>query len=150
MSSIAEQLSPIGWQLRSGGAYGADLAFERGARHKEIHLPWDGYNNVRIGPNHIVPDPTPEMVDVAARHHPAWENLSDAVKMFMVRNTTIVLGKDLKSPVKMVICWTDGGQEIGGTSHAIRIARSYDVPVFNIALTEQQNALAKFVLQFGE
>jgi hypothetical protein len=151
MSYVAEQLSPTGWLLRSGGAYGADQAFERGAKLKEIHLPWDGYNNVRTNDRtHFTPIPTPEMVDIAARHHPAWENLSDSVRMFMVRNTTIVLGMDLASPVKMLICWTEDGKEIGGTSHAIRIARSHGIPIFNIANPQKQNALAKFVLQFGD
>lgn len=151
MTDIARQLSPTGWLLRSGAAAGADSAFERGARHKEIHLPWDGYNNVRANDTtHIVPRPTPEIADVAARYHPAWEKLSDAVKLLMCRNATIVLGTDLARHAKMVVCWTEGGKLNGGTAHGIKIAHAFDIPVFNIALPEDQVKLCKFVLQYGE
>lgn len=151
MTEIARQLSPTGWQLRSGGAMGADLAFEKGAVHKEIHLPWDGYNNARSnGTTHIVPRPTVEIADIAARYHPAWEKLNDTVKLLMCRNTTIVLGTDLASHAKMVVCWTEGGKLIGGTSHAMRVADAFGIPVFNIALPEDQVKLCKFVLQFGD
>lgn len=158
MTDIARQLSPTGWLLRSGGAAGADLAFERGAVHKQIHLPWDGYNNTREnGTTHIVPDLNKEtnplatqIVDIAARHHPAWDKLSDTVRLFMCRNTTIVLGMDLASYAKMVVCWTENGKLIGGTAHGIKIAHAFDIPVFNIALQEDQVKLCKFVLQYGE
>lgn len=151
MTDIARQLSPTGWLLRSGAAAGADLAFERGAVHKQIHLPWDGYNNTREnGVTHIVPRPSVEIADVASRYHPAWERLTDTVKLLMCRNTTIVLGTDLASHAKMVVCWTEGGKLLGGTAHGIKIAHAFDIPVFNIALVEDQVKLCKFVLQYGE
>lgn len=157
MRQIAEQLSPVGWQLRSGHADGADKAFERGAVHKEIHLPWDGYNNMRSDDQtYFTPVPTPEMVDIAARNHPNWKNLGFPIKAFMVRNTTILLGLDLKTPVKMVICWTDRGREEGGTSHAIRVARDPQIiekvgnpiPVFNLAKPDDVTSLVKFVTAY--
>lgn len=151
MRSVAEQLSPTGWLLRSGGAIGADTAFERGAAHKEIHLPWDGYNNRREdGSSYIVPKPTPEICDIAAAHHPAWDRLTDTVKLLMVRNTTIILGTDLHHYAKMVICWTPYGRLTGGTAHGMRIAYAFDIPVFNIANPEDQTKLCKFVLQYGD
>lgn len=48
MERIARRLAVLGWMLRTGGAEGADQAFERGARAgggtAEVFLPWPGYN----------------------------------------------------------------------------------------------------------
>ncbi len=156
MTSIAQQLSPTGWQLRSGHAIGADQAFERGATHKEIHLPWDGYEQAPRTPSYIVPRPTKEIATIAAEHHPKWDTLTssgkpvltDTVKLLMCRNVTIVLGLDLITPAKMVICWTPRGKLVGGTSHGIKVAQAFSIPVFNIALAEDQVRLCKFVLQY--
>ena len=148
MRLIAEQLSPTGWLLRSGHADGADKAFERGAVHKEIHLPWQGYNNAPLSSlHHIVPKPTPEVVEIAAAHHPRWNDLSSTVKLLMCRNVTIILGSDLNTQAKMVICWTPNGALVGGTSHAIKVANGFDIPVFNIADPVDQTKLCKFVLE---
>lgn len=156
MTSIAKQLSPTGWLLRSGHATGADQAFERGANQKEIHLPWDGYEHATACRDYIVPRPTAQIAQIAADHHPKWDVLtssgkpvlSDTVKLLMCRNVTIILGTDLISPVKMVICWTPGAKLKGGTAHGIKVARTYQIPVFNIASAEDQTRLCKFVLQY--
>jgi hypothetical protein len=153
MTSIAVQLAETGWKLRSGNARGADQAFQRGAptSGKEIHLPWNGYNHgMTNNPSYIVPTPTKQMVEIAAAHHPAWDRLTDTVKMFMLRNTSIVLGADLLSPVKMVICWTPGAQLKGGTAHAMRIASTFQIPVFNLASQEDQTRLCNYVGEFYE
>lgn len=47
MTDIARFLAETGYTLRSGGASGADTAFESGVLHidkKEIYLPWSGFN----------------------------------------------------------------------------------------------------------
>lgn len=160
MRQIAEQLSPVGWQLRSGHADGADKAFERNAVHKEIHLPWDGFNNTREDrQTYFVPDPrVPGLIDIAARNHPTWNSLGFPVKCLMIRNTTILLGLDMASPVKFVVCWTPDGREVGGTSHALRVARDPQVievlgapiPVFNLAKPQDVTDLVKFVTSYGE
>lgn len=158
MRQIAEQLSPVGWQLRSGHADGADKAFERGAVHKEIHLPWDGFNNTREDRStYFVPDPrVPGLIDIAARNHPIWDKLGFPIKSLMIRNVTILLGLDMASPVKFVTCWTKDGKEEGGTSHAIRVARDplvvevlgAPIPVFNLAKPDDVTALVKFVTSY--
>jgi predicted Rossmann fold nucleotide-binding protein DprA/Smf involved in DNA uptake len=44
MTRIAMRMAELGWVLRSGGAKGADYAFEKGAGDKkEIYLPWRGF-----------------------------------------------------------------------------------------------------------
>lgn len=145
MTNLARELSPTGWQLRSGHADGADKAFERGAVHKEIHLPWPGYNNQDCGGVYICPKPTVEIATIAATHHPKWDSLTDAVKLLMCRNVTIVLGENLDAYAKMVIAWTPNGKLEGGTAHGITVAHAFDIPVFNIARSEDQIALCKFV-----
>ena len=48
-TKLAERLAGQGYVLRSGGAAGADKAFEKGcdeaSGEKEIFLPWAGYND---------------------------------------------------------------------------------------------------------
>jgi hypothetical protein len=147
MTDAAGQLSKDGWLLRSGHARGADQAFENGAGDKaEIHLPWDGYNYGRIvNPKFIVPKIEPALVDIASRWHPKWEKLPVEEKLFMVRNTSIVLGTNLLHPVRMVVCWTPRGLLKGGTAHAIKVAQAYDIPVFNLANSEDWDKLTAFV-----
>ena len=45
MTQLAQELGKLGWTLRSGGADGADRAFQDGAEavggRREILLPWD-------------------------------------------------------------------------------------------------------------
>jgi hypothetical protein len=144
LSRIASQLYDDHWLLRSGHAQGADQAFEIGTNRMQIHLPWAGYNNAAHGYPYLVPKPTIEAQRIAAAHHPNWDNLSDAVKLLMIRNVTIILGVNLESPVQMVVCWTPGGKIQGGTAQGIRVAQSYDIPVFNVAIPEHQAALCNF------
>lgn len=147
MTLIARQLTPTGWLLRSGHALGADQAFEKGTARKEVHLPWRGYNNAPDGPGYGVIQPTQEISYIAAKYHPAWDHLTIPVRQLMCRNVTIILGEHLDNPAKMVVCWTPNGQYIGGTSHGMRIADGYDIPIFNLAKPEDQVNLSKFVLQ---
>lgn len=145
MTELARQLSPE-WKLRSGHAQGADQAFERGADAKEIHLPFREYNNAPISRGYFhIPRPTVKLCDIAAAHHPKWDSLSDVVKLLMMRNASILLGEEADTPVKMVVCWTPGAREIGGTSHGIRIARSHGIPVFNLARATDFDKLCEFV-----
>lgn len=149
MTHIASQLEESGWLLRSGHAEGADQAFEIGTRKSEIHLPWEGYENAAHGYPYRVIRPRPEIQDIARRYHPKWDELSNPVKLLMCRNVTIVLGEDLETHSKMVICWTEGGRLKGGTAHGMKIAYAYDIPVFNIALPEDQIRLCSFTTSFN-
>lgn len=148
MTTAAESLSSLGWLLRSGHADAADYAFELGSSNGEIHLPWSSYNDKlpRVTGNvYAVPNFTPEIMEVAAKFHPVWWNLSDAVRKLMARNTTILLGDQLDKPVDCVICWTPAGQPIGGTGHGLRIAHHYKIPIFNLYEPEDFGRLDEFV-----
>lgn len=152
MTSAASQLCAQGWQLRSGNARGADQAFQKGMigiNAKEIHLPWDGYNYGRTeNPSFVCPKPVGEVLEIAATYHPAWDKLSVEAKLFMVRNVTIILGLDLKSPVEMVICWTYEAAVTGGTGHAIKVAYAHNVPIFNLSDQEDWPKLIAFTEKY--
>lgn len=152
MESVGEQLAQSGWLLRSGHADGADMFFERGARKAngkmEIFLPWEGFNRApACDPHFIVPDFNPQTMQLAARHHPNWMGLKHGVQKLMARNNCQVLGLNLNSPVKMVICWTDKGQGSGGTGQAIRVAKAFGIPVFDLGVKDRWKALVEFVDQ---
>lgn len=119
--------------LRSGGADGADLAFEKGITNgnKEIYLPWYKFNNNNSSLYHI----SPKAMEIANNFHPAWDRLSDGAKKLMGRNTYQILGYNLHvelDPSSFVICWTKDGKASGGTGQAIRIAEAFNIPVYNL------------------
>jgi len=125
MTELAEHLAECSWILRSGGAKGADTAFEEGAKRKDIFLP------------------TGEIPDgafvIAAKYHPTWAGLKPFVKRIHARNVQQILGKNLDIQTKFVVCWTPDGaekqttSETGGTGQAIRIANAYNIPIYNLA-----------------
>jgi hypothetical protein len=131
ITAIALYLSNKGYILRSGGANGADSAFERGSRDKkEIFLPWKGFNKSK-NPYINIPK---EAYTIAAKFHPVWDKLRSPVKNLHARNVMQVLGRALRTPSDFLICWTKGGQLIGGTAQALRIAMEYKIPIFNLAI----------------
>jgi len=134
MDAIGSRLAEKGWLLRSGGANGADLAFEQGCDKKsgtkEIFLPYKKFNK-STSPLFNV---TPEAFAMAAPLHPVWESLTDNVRRFHARNCQQVLGQDLNDPVDLVICWTLSGGEYGGTAMAMKVAKENGIPIANLAL----------------
>jgi hypothetical protein len=56
-----------------------------------------------------------------------------------------MLGSDLKSPVNMVVCWTPRGEATGGTGQAIRMARHYGIPVYNLYDPQSITQLSKIL-----
>lgn len=142
MSKIARQLNKDGWTLRSGGAAGADTAFEYNtADSAEIFLPWKGFNGHPSALHHI----SPKAYEIAEKFHPAWERLRLSVRKLHARNVHQVLGVGLDSPSKFLICWTADGKASGGTGQAIRIAEHYGIPVFNLYFESVQLRLKKYI-----
>lgn len=131
MTTIAAKLELEGWVLRSGAAEGADAAFEKGIKNTnnaEIYLPWQKFNK-HPSPLYYVCD---DALEMASKIHPAWNKCSDQAKYLHARNCYQVLGKNLDNPSKMLICFTEGGEEKGGTRTAIVLAKQHNVPVFNL------------------
>lgn len=151
--AIALYLANQGWTLRSGGADGADLAFEYGAGdgEKEIFLPWKGFNK-NPSPLYQIPE---KAFEISAPYHPDWKYLKEPVRKLMARNAQQVLGKNLDTPVEFVICWAPDGctrgenrtKATGGTGQAIAIASSRNIPVFNLKNTNAHDDLLAYLKQ---
>lgn len=152
MRAIARDLDQAGFTLRSGHADGADKAFESGcsAYHKEIYLPWPNFNYAR--PNqlgHIVMDDLPmdiqhEAQRLAAEYHPNWAACNSDARKLHTRNIPQVLGQDLNTPSKFIVCWTPNGSGSGGTGQALRIAKSYNIPIFDLGSPDGLDRLIQF------
>jgi len=130
-TQIGKYLANKNYILRSGHAEGADSAFEYGCTmvngQKEIYLPWKGFGD--SDSKLVVLDP--KAFEIAESHHPYWHNLKEGARKLQARNSHQVLGWDLETHSKFVICWTKNGKGSGGTGQAIRIARAYNIPVFD-------------------
>lgn len=144
MARIAFSHAEAGMTLRSGHADGADLAFEQGCMaaggRMEIFLPWSGFNRATQAPVYRVIN-SPEAAKLAAHFHPAWGRCSAAARALHTRNVHQVLGADLKTPTRFVVCWTQGGRRAGGTGQALRIADAYHIPIFDLAVCSPEQLL---------
>lgn len=128
MTKLADDLWQLGWNLRSGGADGADKAFEAGAHQaKQIYTA-----------NSRIPEWTYVFTDF---FHPNPSALSPYARKLMNRNAMQILGANGNDPVEFVACWTEGGKLKGGTAQALRIAKFYNIPVYNLALDGALEAL---------
>ena len=137
MQAAAEALRLQGYTARSGHADGSDRAIETGAMGRiEVYLPWPTYNQDEDGypvvADYVLGRPKPEAVAMMSRIHPKWEKLGSGGRNLHGRNAHILLGRDLVSPVKFVLCWTENGWRRGGTGTTIRLAEKYRIPVFNL------------------
>lgn len=137
MESLGEWLAKKGHTLRSGGAEGADFAFEKGCDKakgkKEIYLPWNAFNNRKASKNvFCLYENAKEAFALAEKYHPNWEYLTAGGKALMARDGYQVLGIDLQTPADFIVCYTEGGLMKGGTGQALRIARDYGIPIFNM------------------
>ena len=148
MTSLARYMASWGHTLRSGGAPGADTAFESGCVDKngkmEIYLPFKKFNKNES----LLNEPTKEARLLARHFHPNWPNLGYTGRQFMARDAYQILGLDLKTPTDFVVCWTPNGKVVGGTGQALRMAEHYRIPVFNfgsMSLDEMDKAITSML-----
>lgn len=152
MRSLAARLPQAGWVLRSGGADGADRAFEEGAA--SVDGEWETYraDGGWCGLADLTPGgPTAGAFELAARVHPAWARCSDRVRALHARNCHEILGPDLSEPVRFIVCWTpdrslDGAsREAGGTGQALRVAALHSIPVFNLRRPDHRARVERYL-----
>lgn len=144
MVELAICFSRCGLTLRSGGASGADSAFEDGCDRakgkKEIFLPFEYFNQNKS----VLCKPPQAAFDMAAEYHPtksAFSKMKYTFQAFHARNMQQVFGENLDCPVRFVVCWTPDGcesdetrtKDTGGTGQAISAASRNKIPVFNLA-----------------
>ena len=138
MTALAYKLAKGGHVLRSGGAQGADQAFENGCDQaeggKQIYIPWTGFQNryVSMDPYVIVGGNCPRALELAAEIHPNWGACSSTARALHARNCFQILGPNLDDPVSDVLCWTPEGHGGGGTGQAIRLANKMLIPVWDL------------------
>lgn len=133
MEEVANELEQLGYTLRSGGADGADLAFEAGVQsRKEIFL-----KDVKVGSKELAVareiHPNPLAMDNSFNPAATWNT--------MARNTNQIFGKNLDTPVDFVLAWTPDNltdyrkrsRQSGGTGQAIDMASRKGIPVINMA-----------------
>lgn len=141
MTALASKLELMGYILRSGGAEGADKAFENGVKnylHKDIYLA-----------KHC----TPAAMEIAKKFHPAWGACSDYAKKLHGRNAFQVLGGGLECKSQFLMCWTPDGCishktrsiETGGTGTAISIADHYKIEIINLKIDSHLNRILSFI-----
>ena len=140
MRGVAAVLRAKGFVLRSGGADGADKAFESGAgSSKDIFY---------------AKDATPAAMEIAEKFHPAWDRCGEYARKLHGRNSFQVLGPGLNDPSNFLICWTPDGCidhatrtiQTGGTGTAISIASENGVQVFNLAVPAHRKRIEAIVI----
>lgn len=139
--------------VRSGHAQGADYAFEAGAQESCItYEPWRNFNDGKLERTRAqvcIPEDQEWMRELVRLFHPAPDKLSEGAMKLMMRNGCQLFGrKGPDMPVnthsQAVVCWTSDGEDVGGTSQALRIARAYQIPILNMGLHEW-NAASKVI-----
>ena len=156
MGEIAKMLGDKDYTLRSGGAFGADDAFEWGCDmvngKKEIYLPWEGFND-NDSPLYTL---SAEAYEVAEEVYGArWRNIGVGTMKLMARNMYQVMGATLDKPSDFVVCWTPDGattkrtSRTGGTGQAIAYANMNSIPVYNLKNEKDKDRLMKYIDTIG-
>lgn len=166
---VGKYLAEQGVVLRSGRAGGADESFEIGCDlgygKKEIFVPWNDF----MGPQfkkHLSSlnkedfnrakkcfvlksyNENPAPYKIAEKYHPQWSILKQGAQKLQARNSHQVLGLDLETPSNFIICWTKDGLGQGGTGQALRIAKDYNIPIFDCGKYTDINECRKDLFEF--
>lgn len=162
MSLIASILEKMQFILRSGGANGADSAFENGITDKyssmNIYLPdlkFNGRTHDNKSYIYIESDESCEdylRAKASLIYHPSKFNLKPAARKMMIRNYFQVHGRSTEEKSSFIICWTPNGAngksiktnwDDGGTGQAIRLASEENIPVYNLKDKRYSEMLAE-------
>lgn len=163
LENVAVALYKEGFTLRSGGAVGADSAFEKAVvacacfrslpSPLQIFLPWRNFNGHTGYPLYeylCTPSNWPLWSDantIMRDIHPTPERLKSGPEALHTRNIPQILGPKLDNPSKFVIYCADemDGEVKGGTRTAVVLARQYKIPTFNIRIPEHKERLEKWL-----
>lgn len=140
MTKVANELSMLGYTLRSGRAGGADTAFEMGADEADLFIPWKGFsdkNELNGNHNVYVKGDDSSSRDIARTLHPVWRNLSRGAKALHTRNVNQIVGESASKPelsdfVLFYAPLTRTGRVKGGTATAVNYARDLGIPTLNL------------------
>lgn len=140
MTEIATLLERRRYVLRSGGAIGADLAFEKGVSNtsaKEIFK--NDFYFINGKKEYYSKEDLSFADQMVKKYHPSKGKMKLDHYKLHARNTFQIFGCGrLTSNSEFIICYTPDGAEAkttedtGGSGQAIRIANAYDIPVYNL------------------
>lgn len=162
MTKLAARLEQQGYTLRSGAADRADAAFEEGVldpSHKEIYIAWNGFSDrteKEEGVYCIRGEIIKQAEGMAKTLHPACDLLREdgspivtrGAKGLHTRNVFQVLGHNLKSPSKFLVCYAEvdkHGIPKGGTRTSWVLAYFHNIPCFNLLFEEDRARIEKFI-----
>jgi len=145
LEKIATNLAEKKYTLRSGGADGADSAFEQGCNkvsgEKEIYLPWKEFNK-NASDLYLSWNIDKKFYDIIRQVNHTIFLQSHASLVLHARNCQQILGQDLNSPCDFVVCWTDRDKfPVTGTMFAITLAKINHIPVINLYEKNWKNKL---------
>ena len=146
MEDIGTLMAIDGHICNTGACTGADQAFANGANKVrgpiELAIPWGNYESAWIVTLHNKNVTVfNEKMHLAAaesvhKYHPGAGRLSQGAFKLHARNYLIIEG------CALIICWTPGGKESGGTGQALRLSKDLGIPVLNLGDTE---TLVRFI-----
>lgn len=171
MEKFAYKAASKGYVVRSGAADGADTCAEEGVHCfifdqsvpplkesakdlMEIYLPWKDFNGRRSDDYGYYTLPFLENKNqayaLAEQQHPAWDKCSNGAKSLHARNTMQVLGKDLNTPSRFILCYGKSEKEgsvipKGGTRTACVLGQKHNVEIFNLYLPEHLDRVVKWL-----
>lgn len=134
MTQVAKELEGKGYTLNTGVTFGgkeegADAAFSRGTKNKNLFAPEKA---------------SEREIKIAKEIHPNPSALSPGAMKLMARNTNQVFGNNLDTPVDFVLFYAKEGKGIrpeGGTGQAVEMARLKGIPTINMANTNWREQL---------
>lgn len=145
-------------RIVTGGAYGADQAAMLGAKMAArakgidlkdvltVYLPWTSYNEeiVPAGCRRLSNTWTEGQVELAKKHHPAYDRLSQGAQKMMIRNVQIVQDADT------VVAWPriESNMIAGGTAHGVNVAKSLDRALILMTDDAQRDAVVKTIARW--
>ena len=162
MTRFAQAMALQGAFMRSGAAPGPDTWFEDGTpvHQKRIYVPDDEFRQwaKRRREEVVIPKEVDLLLwlracSIAEELHPLGRRMSADVRGLMGRNVFQVLGDDLKTPSKFLVCdaplpvFDAEGRVVdvdGGTGMAVRLAARYQVPVFHMSIPAHLQRIEAF------
>jgi len=169
MTKFAYKAASKGYIGRSGGADGADTCLEKGVKQylrdnnlgmylqeslMEIYLPWNDFNKRDSDDDgYYTLNDLPfksKAYQLAEETHPAWSKCSNGAKSLHARNTMQILGKDLDTPSRFILCYGKSEKEgsvipKGGTRTACVLGQKHGVEIFNLYLPEHRERVREWL-----
>ena len=147
MKKLAKWLDDEGFVLRTNGNKTGDV-FELGSTKFEEYLPWNTFNKKKSKYHNVSEDAK----ELASRFFPKYKELKESVQKIIGANSHMILGENLRDPVKFLVVWTPDGVEdgtkvtakTGYTSNCIKIATASKIPVFNLQNGGAYNRIIEF------